>query len=137
MRPSTESAELLAMMFNYTQKKVSLKARLLLEDLSSDLLDNDLFDNARFEDEYTEVSSPEEFQRMLEILGEQIVRIRENLKIEFIERIAHFYISVKIDANFLDFIVFPLVDRTQNKVSEKIQAWEKFRATLVSTLVDK
>lgn len=125
------------MMFNYTQKKVSLKARLLLEDLSSDLLDNDLFDNARFEDEYTEVSSLEEFQRMLEILGEQIVRIRENLKIEFIERIAHFYISVKIDANFLDFIVFPLVDRTQNKVSEKIQAWEKFRATLVSTLVDK
>jgi len=101
-----------------------MKARLLLEDLSSDLMDANVFDNVRFTGDYREISSAEDFQKSLGVIQQKIVDIREKFKIKFIEKIAHFWLSVKIGESVSDVIVFPLIDRSQTKVKEKIEAWD-------------
>ena len=45
---------------------------------------------------------------------------------------AHFFISVRIGERVLDLIVFPLVDRSQKKVQEKMNSWSELQGVLFS-----
>ena len=121
-------------LFQSLSQSVELTANLMIEDLKSDLLTTDIFEAI---DGYEEkiakrITSMTDLEYQLELLKENLVRISEKFKIQYIDKLAHLGLTFRSDQGTeVKFVIFPIFDRNLLQNSDKIKEWRKFKKVVL------
>ena len=102
---------------------MEIKASLMLEDLTTDLLISDIFETMAGANQFKEVNGINDLEHQLRTIQKNLSEIKDKFKIKHIEKIAHVLFSIKVHNTVIDFLIFPQIDRQFSISQEKIKEW--------------